>query len=131
MENVKNTFPNYNFALVIPAESDPVFIKDCMAKTPAMPIFQLVRLYPDKHMNANIQKSTFDFLSKLKRNNNREWFQKNKEDYLRARADVSTWVEGLIHAMNRHDRIQTTSAKDSLRWIYNDVRFSEDKTPYN
>ena len=33
--------------------------------------------------------------------------------------------------MNKHDRLQTENGKESLYRIYNDVRFSEDKTPYN
>lgn len=33
--------------------------------------------------------------------------------------------------MNEHDRIQTVSGKEALFRIYNDVRFSKDKTPYN
>jgi len=82
-------------------------------------------------MNAVIEKSTFDFLVKLKRNNNREWFQKNKNQYLEATANVSLWVNELIHLMNKHDEIQTVDAKESLYRIYNDVRFSKDKTPYN
>jgi uncharacterized protein (TIGR02453 family) len=82
-------------------------------------------------MNAVIHQSTFDFLKKLKRNNNRDWFLKNKELYLIAQADVSIWVESLIHEMNKHDHLQTASAKESLYRIYNDVRFSTDKTPYN
>ncbi len=33
--------------------------------------------------------------------------------------------------MNTHDRLSTSSARLSLYRIYNDVRFSKDKTPYN
>ncbi|MBI1769815.1 MAG: DUF2461 domain-containing protein [Bacteroidetes bacterium] len=82
-------------------------------------------------MKIVIEKSTFDFLKGLKRNNNREWFEKNKKIYLEAQANVSTWVNQLIHEMNRHDQLQTVNGKESLYRIYNDVRFSEDKTPYN
>src|ERR1043165_4823757 len=82
-------------------------------------------------MKATIEKTTFDFLKKLKRNNDREWFQKNKHLYLEAQANVSSFIDQLIHEMNKHDRIQTINGKESLYRIYNDVRFSEDKTPYN
>jgi uncharacterized protein (TIGR02453 family) len=82
-------------------------------------------------MKSVIDSSTFDFLKRLKRNNNREWFQKNKSHYLAAQENVSAWIGELIQEMNRHDRLETTSAKESLYRIYNDVRFSEDKTPYN
>jgi uncharacterized protein (TIGR02453 family) len=78
-----------------------------------------------------IEKSTFDFLKKLKRNNNREWFQKNKSVFLEAQSNIIHWVDELIHEMNKHDQIQTVNGKESLYRIYNDVRFSNDKTPYN
>ena len=82
-------------------------------------------------MKTVIEKSTFDFLKKLNRNNNREWFQKNKPLYLEAQSNVMNWVDQLIREMNKYDRIQTANGKESLYRIYNDVRFSDDKTPYN
>ncbi len=82
-------------------------------------------------MKTLIEKSTFDFLKKLKRNNNREWFQENKNLYLEAQSNVHAWIDQLLHEMNKHDRLQTASAKESLYRIYNDVRFSKDKTPYS
>jgi uncharacterized protein (TIGR02453 family) len=78
-----------------------------------------------------IEKSTLDFLKALSRNNDRDWFQKNKERYTSSQANMIHWLEGLIAEMNKHDRIQTKSGKESLYRIYNDVRFSADKTPYN
>lgn len=71
------------------------------------------------------------FLKALARQNNREWFQKNKGRYLQAQNNVVTWLDELITEMNKHDRLQTQSGKESLYRIYNDVRFSADKTPYN
>lgn len=82
-------------------------------------------------MNSLIQKSTFDFLKSLKRNNNREWFQKNKEHYLHAQTNMIQWVDALILEMNKHDRLQTETGKEGLYRIYNDVRFTNDKTPYS
>lgn len=82
-------------------------------------------------MAAVIDSSTFDFLKKLKRNNNREWFQKNKGLFLTAQENVAAWVTHLIREMDKHDQLETTTAKESLYRIYNDVRFAEDKTPYN
>jgi len=82
-------------------------------------------------MKAFIEKSAFDFLKKLKRNNNREWFLKNKNLYVEAQSNISAWVDQLIHEMNKHDHLHTTNAKESLYRIYNDVRFSKDKSPYN
>jgi len=78
-----------------------------------------------------VQKSTVDFLKKLSRNNNREWFTVHKEEYIKAQQNAIEFVDALISKMNVHDRIETPSGKKSLYRIYNDVRFSEDKIPYN
>jgi len=78
-----------------------------------------------------IQKSTFDFLKKLSKNNNREWFAIHKDHYVKAQQNAFEFIDALISKMNVHDRLETLSGKKSLYRIYNDVRFSEDKTPYN
>ncbi|HEY0768877.1 MAG TPA: DUF2461 domain-containing protein [Sphingobacteriaceae bacterium] len=78
-----------------------------------------------------IEKSTFQFLKKLSANNNREWFNTHKQEYENARQNIENFVDALIARMNTHDDIETPTAKKSLYRIYNDVRFSEDKTPYN
>lgn len=78
-----------------------------------------------------IEKSTFLFLKKLSGNNSRDWFNAHKEDYEQAKLNIENFVDALIARMNKHDDIETPSAKKSLYRIYNDVRFSEDKTPYN
>lgn len=78
-----------------------------------------------------IEKSTLDFLKSLKRNNNREWFQKNKDRYTASQVNVMQWLDTLIAEMNRYDQLQTRTGKEALYRIYNDVRFSADKTPYN
>lgn len=84
-------------------------------------------------MNANtvIEKSTFDFLKKLTKNNDREWFNNHKEEYLHAKENAEQFVDALIVKMNRHDQIETPSGKKSLWRIYNDVRFSSEKTPFS
>jgi len=82
-------------------------------------------------MSTIIQSSTFDFLKKLAKNNNREWFNKHKEEYLQAQQNAVEFADQLIGLMNKHDRIETPSGKKSLYRIYNDVRFSKDKSPYN
>lgn len=78
-----------------------------------------------------ISNETMLFLKSLERNNNRDWFQKHKDRYLAAQQDVVEWLNALIAEMNKHDQIQTRNGKEALYRIYNDVRFSEDKTPYN
>lgn len=78
-----------------------------------------------------IENSTLDYLKALRRNNNREWFLKNRDRYEFSRANVTAWLDKLIHEVNKHDHLQTSTGKESLYRIYNDVRFSADKTPYN
>ena len=78
-----------------------------------------------------IQKSTIDFLKRLSAHNNRDWFNLHKEAYLQAQENVEQFADQLIILMNRHDRIETPSGRKSLYRIYNDVRFSKDKSPYN
>jgi len=78
-----------------------------------------------------IAKSTFQFLRELAAHNNREWFQNHKEQYLLAQENTEQFMDALIEKMNKHDRIETISGKKALYRIYNDVRFSNDKTPYN
>jgi uncharacterized protein (TIGR02453 family) len=78
-----------------------------------------------------IQPSTFSFLKKLSKNNNRDWFNLHKDEYLKAQENMHQFVDALIFKMNTHDQLETPSGKKSLYRIYNDVRFSDDKTPYN
>ena len=78
-----------------------------------------------------IDHSTFDFLNKLSRNNNRDWFNQHKNQYLLAQENVRDFVDELIVRMKSHDQLETANAKKSLYRIYNDVRFSKDKSPYN
>lgn len=81
--------------------------------------------------NSVIQKSTLQFLKNLSLNNNREWFNAHKYQYLKAQENVEHFFDQLIIKMNAHDQIETLSGKKGLYRIYNDVRFSKDKTPYN
>jgi uncharacterized protein (TIGR02453 family) len=78
-----------------------------------------------------IEKSSIDLLKVLAKNNNRDWFNKHKDRYLTAHANLVAFADALLFEMNKHDRIDTPSGKKSLHRIYRDVRFSKDKTPYN
>jgi uncharacterized protein (TIGR02453 family) len=82
-------------------------------------------------MPSLIEKTTLDFLKKLASHNDRDWFNANKEKYLKAQENIIAFADNLIAAMNQHDQIETPSGKRSIYRIYNDVRFSKDKSPYN
>jgi len=78
-----------------------------------------------------MEKSTLKFLYDLSENNNRDWFQANKNLYEDARRDVEQFVEFLIPALHTFDPlISNITAKQCMFRIYRDVRFSKDKTPY-
>jgi uncharacterized protein (TIGR02453 family) len=78
-----------------------------------------------------IQKSTLDFLTSLKKNNNKEWFDKNKEKYLAAKQNVEEFTDELIKLISAFDKkIAGLTYKDCVFRIYRDVRFSKNKTPY-
>lgn len=79
-----------------------------------------------------IQHHTFSFLKDLAENNNREWFQANKERYETARENVIEFASELIEQLILLDlRIDgNLDAKKCVMRIYRDIRFSKDKTPY-
>ena len=54
---------------------------------------------------------TFDYLAKLKTNNNREWFNANKGDYEKSHAEALCFVENLMEAMAPYDMLVERSPK--------------------
>jgi uncharacterized protein (TIGR02453 family) len=78
-----------------------------------------------------LQANTLKFLKDLKKNNNRPWFEKNKNSYLAAKDDLEQLTEQLINGLGKTDKaIADLKAKDCQFRIYRDVRFSKDKSPY-
>ena len=81
-------------------------------------------------LTPHIHQSGFYFLNKLKKNNNREWFNAHKAEYQKELQLIEAFADALLENLNQHDLIETASGKKSLYRIYRDTRFSEDKTPY-
>lgn len=82
-------------------------------------------------MASQISSKVFDFLKLIDKNNNREWFNDNKNLFLEAQSDFQDFTEELISEMGKFDEtILKLDAKKSLLRIYRDTRFSKDKTPY-
>jgi uncharacterized protein (TIGR02453 family) len=78
-----------------------------------------------------MEKSILHFIENLEKNNNREWFQKNKALYDEAREAFEATINVLIPAIARFDSsVKFVTAKDCLFRIYRDVRFAKDKSPY-
>jgi uncharacterized protein (TIGR02453 family) len=71
------------------------------------------------------------FLRKLRRNNHREWFLKNKQAYEEyVRQPMIELVNALAPEFATFAPEIVASPKASLYRIYRDTRFSKDKSPY-
>ncbi|MBV9986149.1 MAG: DUF2461 domain-containing protein [Chitinophagaceae bacterium] len=78
-----------------------------------------------------LQASTLKFLKDIKKNNQRDWFEKNRSRYEAAKEDMMQLVDAVIKQLGRKDpTIAPLVAKDCLYRINRDVRFSKDKSPY-
>ena len=68
----------------------------------------------------------FQFLDKLKNNNNRDWFKKNKPEFDLLNSQVKSYFQSVF------DQHKNTFDWDNVKVfrIYRDVRFSKNKAPY-
>lgn len=76
----------------------------------------------------------FRFLTRLKRNNNRDWFLAHKEEYeTYARQPAIQFItdfSGPLYKITPHLNADPRGTRGSLFRIYRDTRFSSDKRPY-
>lgn len=77
-------------------------------------------------MSVTVPKAVFEFLKTLEENNNRDWFNDNKNEFKALQTDVKQVYTAIFNALNAHDDID----KMKLFRIYRDVRFSKNKLPY-
>jgi len=78
-----------------------------------------------------ISKSTLDYLKKLKKNNDRDWFENNRKTYEPAKAEYLSLIEQILAGVKQFDStITDNTAKEAMFRINRDVRFSKDKSPY-
>jgi len=78
-----------------------------------------------------LEPQTIKFLSQLKQNNNKPWFDAHRAQYEAARIDFQNFIQLVIDELQRWDTTITgTTARACLFRINRDVRFSNDKTPY-
>jgi uncharacterized protein (TIGR02453 family) len=76
-------------------------------------------------------KEGIDFLKKLKKNNNRPWFQKHKHVYDESvRFPMQCLIASLAERMADVAPEIEFNPKKSIFRIYRDVRFSKNKAPY-
>lgn len=72
-----------------------------------------------------------NFLSTLRENNNKEWFDQNREWYQACRKKMVFLTGMIIHEVGKFDdEIGIQDPNECIFRIYRDVRFSHDKTPY-
>lgn len=74
----------------------------------------------------NISKASLKFLSNLEKNNNREWFNENKETFKKHEAEAKSFFQAVSEQLQQSDLIE----RHKVYRIYRDVRFSKDKTPF-
>lgn len=76
-------------------------------------------------------KDVLQFLRELAKNNNREWFEANKDRYLESRKKVLFITDVIINEIRVFDKdLPLVDPKDCMFRIFRDVRFSNDKRPY-
>lgn len=78
-----------------------------------------------------LERETIDFLKKLDKNNNRDWFNANKDKFIKANDNVIAVTGDLIGRVSKFDpSVAGLDPKSCVFRIYRDVRFSKDKSPY-
>jgi uncharacterized protein (TIGR02453 family) len=78
-----------------------------------------------------LKKETLDFLKKLDKNNNRDWFNEHKDEFVVAKENIAALTASLISGISKFDpAISGTLPEDCVFRIYRDIRFSKNKNPY-
>jgi len=81
-----------------------------------------------------IASETLAFLSELRENNHKDWFDENRKRYETAKKNFIALTEALIREVEVFDEelaAATLEPKKTMMRINRDIRFSNDKTPYN
>lgn len=78
-----------------------------------------------------LEPQTLKFLSAIKKNNNKAWFESHRAAYEAARIDYANFIELVIDELQKTDpSITGLTSRHCVYRFYRDVRFSKDKTPY-
>lgn len=71
------------------------------------------------------------FLQELALNNNKTWFDANRDSYVAAKEDFEELVAEVLKGLSNIDpAFAEQKPKDCIFRIFRDVRFGKDKTPY-
>lgn len=78
-----------------------------------------------------VQSDTLKFLKDLKKNNKKEWFDKNRSRFDAAKKNVEETTAEIIKRLSKSDEsIAHLLPKECMFRINRDVRFSKNKSPY-
>ncbi len=78
-----------------------------------------------------LTQSTFQFLTNLSENNNREWFHANRKDYEKTKLEFENLCQNILDELLKfQENLQNTKVKSCILRINRDIRFSADKSPY-
>lgn len=78
-----------------------------------------------------LQPTTLTFIKKLTKNNNKPWFEENRNLFNEGKNDFEKLVKEIITSFSKVDAdIAPLEAKNCMFRQYRDIRFSKDKTPY-
>lgn len=78
-----------------------------------------------------IEKPTLEFLKNLKKNNSKEWFDKNKSIYEKAKLNFEDFIsERILEMAKINPNLVGIEAKKCIFRLNRDVRFSKNKEPY-
>ncbi len=78
-----------------------------------------------------LKTSTLSFLKGLAANNNKPWFDANRDAYVEAKEDFEVFATAILKELAKTEPgFAEQKAKDCVFRIFRDVRFSKDKTPY-
>lgn len=78
-----------------------------------------------------VSPATLKFLRSLKKNNNKVWFDANRQTYEDCRAQYFLFIESLLKELKKIDpSLVDLEAKKCMFRINRDIRFSKNKDPY-
>jgi uncharacterized protein (TIGR02453 family) len=84
--------------------------------------------------NVGFTPELFQFLRQIKRNNNRDWFAKNKQRYQKVVVEPAVlFINDFaphLHKLSPFFLADARPSRGSLFRIYRDIRFSSDKRPF-
>ncbi len=93
--------------------------------------FSLLHTIFTRKLFRMLQPATLTFLKSLKKNNSKEWFDKNRKMYESAKSDFAAFLQDVIHQFGKKEpSVSGLLAKNCMFRINRDVRFSKDKSPY-